>query len=1193
MSVSIADGQDVRPNPTSDLNWSSYIGAIHEIFANNAKKHPERTCVVETASSNTPERIFSYQHINEASNILAHHLVANGIQRGEVVMVYAHRGVDLVVAVMGVLKAGATFSVIDPQYPSDRQNIYLDVAKPRALVVIEKATQEAGPLDSVVRDYISQNLSLRTEVPALKLGDDGTLKGGDDNGSDIFSGVVTKKEQLPPVVVGPDSTPTLSFTSGSEGRPKGVKGRHFSLAYYFPWMSQRFNLTENERFSMLSGIAHDPIQRDIFTPLFLGASLVVPPAEDITFDRLAKWASDNKISATHLTPAMGQILLGSEEPKIPSLHAAFFVGDVLLKRDCRRLQQLAPNCRIKNMYGTTETQRAVSFYEIPSLNEDPEYLDQMGDVIPAGKGMKDVQMLVVDREKKERQCEVGEIGEIYVRAGGLAEGYLGDDLIDLTNTKFVKNWFANQTKWAKADKEKVSAENKSEAWRECYLGPRDRMYRSGDLGRYLPDGNVECVGRADDQVKIRGFRIELGEIDTHLSKHPLIRENVTLVKRNHNEEQILVSYYVPDQERFHAWATEQRKGRKVSVHGEPETDIGARMNMFEMLTNSARETLKQKLPQYAVPTLFIPMFRLPLTPNAKVDKRALPFPEQADLIGAAPKAADLESRTKTEHELAEIWSQYLPNKDPDSLSRDVSFFDLGGDSIMTVQILPKIKRKWDVQLATSVMSRQPTLKKVAREIDRSLNPIDMRLDTVAQDDAEPEDQPVYYGNDLQSVASELPEKIATATTPKAPEGRNILLTGATGFLGAYIMADALNVNAPSHVYAHVRAKSHKEGMDRIRQTCTAYGLWQSRWETEGNLEVVLGDIAKPKLGMNEEDLKKVEEGADHIVHNGARVHWILPYEDLKATNVLSTLECIKLCNSSTRPKRLAFVSSTSALDNDEYGRQWELGRTPISELDGLDRARQGLGSGYGQTKWVSEKLIMEAVQRGLDGRIIRSGYVMGDQKTGVSNTDDFLVRMLKGCLQIGSRPDLGKSSINMVPVPHVARLVNASTFYTKPSVDQESAEEEPIVSHVDSHPRLTFNTFLSSLEKYNYACPLEPYETWKRKVIDYVEGESGRDKEQLALLGLYNMVIGDLPAATKSLVLDDRHSSRVLLADKERTGQDVSRGSGITVEAVGSYLSFLVQRGFMPAPGSGALPKIEMSETQKAALNKVGGRGGF
>lgn len=367
---------------------------------------------------------------------------------------------------------------------------------------------------------------------------------------------------------------------------------------------------------MLSGIAHDPIQRDIFTPLFLGAQLIVPPAEDITFDRLANWASENEISVTHLTPAMGQILLGSLEPKITSLHSAFFVGDILLKRDCRRLQELAPNVRIKNMYGTTETQRAVSYYEIPSQSEDPAYLDGMGDVIPAGKGMLDVQLLVVDRTDKNRLCEVGEIGEIYVRAGGLAEGYLGAELKDLTNTKFVQNWFVDPEKWTKEDQEKVARAGKEEPWREFYKGPRDRLYRSGDLGRYTPNGNVECTGRADDQVKIRGFRIELGEIDTHLSQHPLIRENVTLVRRDHGEEQILVSYYVPDVKKWQAWRKEQGADEPSGVA--EDLSIPEKLKLFNTLTDDVRERLKKKLPSYAVPTLFIPMVRLPLTPNGKV-----------------------------------------------------------------------------------------------------------------------------------------------------------------------------------------------------------------------------------------------------------------------------------------------------------------------------------------------------------------------------------------------------------------------------------------------------------------------------------------------------------------------------------------------------------------------------------------------
>ena len=339
------------PDPTADLHWSAYGGAIHEIFAENARKHPDRICVVETPSPTSPRRDFSYRQINEASNILAHHLVDNGVRRGEVVMVYAHRGVDLVVAIMGILKSGATFSVIDPLYPPDRQIIYLDVARPRALIIIEKASQEAGPLASSVRNFVAEHLQLRTEVPSLRISEDGFLAGGIAVKADCLHNQQNRRLEAPDILVGPDSIPTLSFTSGSEGRPKGVKGRHFSLTYYFPWMSETFDLKREaeEKFTMLSGIAHDPIQRDIFTPLFLGALLLIPAKEDIQYTKLAEWMEKYGATVTHLTPAMGQVLVGGATAQFPALKNAFFVGDILMKRDCRRLQELAPNVNIINM----------------------------------------------------------------------------------------------------------------------------------------------------------------------------------------------------------------------------------------------------------------------------------------------------------------------------------------------------------------------------------------------------------------------------------------------------------------------------------------------------------------------------------------------------------------------------------------------------------------------------------------------------------------------------------------------------------------------------------------------------------------------------------------------------------------------------------------------------------------------------
>ena len=239
----------VMPEPNTDLHWEKFGGAIHDIFSRNAHNCPDRTCVVETANflvPNSKDRVFTYKQIDEASNILAHHLVQSGVVIGDVVMVYAYRGVDLVVAVIGVLKAGGTFSVIDPAYPPERQNIYLNVSRPNALVVLRKA----GTLDTLVKSFIEKELALKTSIPALEILDDGSLIGGTENGQDILHSATSLKSQGTGVVVGPDCNPTLSFTSGSEGIPKGVKGRHFSLTYYFPWMARVFGLSDKDKFTM-------------------------------------------------------------------------------------------------------------------------------------------------------------------------------------------------------------------------------------------------------------------------------------------------------------------------------------------------------------------------------------------------------------------------------------------------------------------------------------------------------------------------------------------------------------------------------------------------------------------------------------------------------------------------------------------------------------------------------------------------------------------------------------------------------------------------------------------------------------------------------------------------------------------------------------------------------------------------------
>jgi L-aminoadipate-semialdehyde dehydrogenase len=244
------------------------------------------------------------------------------------------------------------------------------------------------------------------------------------------------------------------------------------------------------------------------------------------------------------------------------------------------------------MFGTTETQRAVSYFPIPSVNEDPTFLKTRKDIMPAGTGMINVQLLVVNRNDRNAICGVGEMGEIYVRSGGLAEGYL--QLPDATAEKFLKNWFTEDIIFEDSIAARGGPESKH------WLGVRDRMYRSGDLGRYNPDGVVECTGRADDQIKIRGFRIELGEIDTHLSRHPLVRENVTLVRRDKDEEKVLVSYFVP----LEGQALEGllSDDDQAPSSGGKDEEVIKGLKRHRRLIKDIREYLKTKLPAYSVPT---------------------------------------------------------------------------------------------------------------------------------------------------------------------------------------------------------------------------------------------------------------------------------------------------------------------------------------------------------------------------------------------------------------------------------------------------------------------------------------------------------------------------------------------------------------------------------------------------------------
>ncbi len=675
-----AAADTLLPDPKAALD-ATWHGSVVDLFRAQAARRPERPAVIDRAGS------WSYGDLAEATARIAAGLLrprdgAPGLSRGDRVAIWAHRSAPLPAAVLGALAAGGAFALLDPAYPAERIVAMLDLAEPRAFVRLEAA----GPLPAEIDEWLTRKGAIRLDLPV----------GG-------ASAVLAALPPVPdggmePIEIGPDDPALVAFTSGSTGAPKGIVGRHGPLSHFLPWQCAEFDLGQDDVFSLLSGLAHDPLQRDLFTPLSLGATIAVPDAADIaTPGRLAAWMAEARLSVAHLTPAMGQLIAESAELaaarggpiEIPSLRRALLVGDALTRLDVSRLERIAPNLTCINLYGSTETQRAVAYHVVErtrskgELSSAPERLaaaegarrsggaeenspagarGARREILPLGRGMKDVQLLVLD--PAGNPAGFSEVGEIAVRSPHLAAGYLGDP--ELTRARFVPAPHA------------AAAGN-----------PADRMYKTGDLGRYRPDGEVEFVARADAQVKIRGFRIEPGEIEAALARHPGVREAVVVARVDGTagagaagtaETKRLVAYFVP---------------APGAAEPTPE-ELG--------------EFLRARLPEYMVPALWLALERLPLTPNGKIDRRALPAPRAA----TAAAAEYVAPRTDTERAIAEVWREVLGI---DRVGRNDKFFALGGHSLLLVRAHGRLAERLGREIAVIDLFRHPDVASLGRFLD--------------------------------------------------------------------------------------------------------------------------------------------------------------------------------------------------------------------------------------------------------------------------------------------------------------------------------------------------------------------------------------------------------------------------------------------------------------------------------------------
>ena len=500
-SLLTPSAQAILPNAAEPLD-SAWRGAIHTLVANQADRLPEQSAVIDA------DERWTYSELDSQSGQLANHLIESGIQPKDIVAIYAHRSGPLVLSLLGILKAGAAFTIIDPAYPVTRLLQYLRIARPKGWVQMMAAGELGHELDNFLDDpHLRCRISLPKSKPAI-------------------AGFLAEYSKIEPLgrTVSADDPAYVAFTSGSTGEPKGVLGRHGPITHFLPWQNETFDLRKSDRFCLLSGLGYNHLQRDVFTALALGTTLYIPAPDLIKSpERLIEWLDRREITILHLTPALARLLLTVAGKTLASVRRVFSGGDLLTSHDVSSIHELAPNAKIVSFYGATETQRAVGYFEIPEDISKSQC--QPNRPIPLGRGAKDVQLLLLN--PGGQLAGVGELSELYMRSPHLAHGYMADD--DLTAHNFIKNPFTKDT--------------------------ADRLYRTGDLGRYLPDGNVEWAGRKDRRVSIRGFRVELAEIEATLNQHGAVTNSAVIARE-------LIKAGEPTELRLFAYV-ESQQGRSL------------------------------------------------------------------------------------------------------------------------------------------------------------------------------------------------------------------------------------------------------------------------------------------------------------------------------------------------------------------------------------------------------------------------------------------------------------------------------------------------------------------------------------------------------------------------------------------------------------------------------------------------------
>ncbi len=922
------------------------------------QKCSEDKCVhemVEAQVARTPNLIavkcqnisLTYKELDEKANMLAHYLCQHHCQ-GLPVGIYLERSVNVVVAMLGILKAGGIYVPIDPEYPIERIHYILNDSQLKYVI-----TQESLAHD--LQGSATQKILLDADWSTISEQEYGRVN----------------------VNVSPNSLAYMIYTSGSTGKPKAVMIYHLSIVNDIHWRQSTWKLTSDDRVLQNSSFSFDPSVWATFWPLSVGAcSIITPPKYHNDASSIIKLMKHEEISLIGTVPSLISMLM--ENPEIQSCQSLKYIlsGGETLSPDLLKKIYSKTRARVTNIYGPTEATINATSYECEGFTGNM--------VVPIGKPIRNQSVYVLD--KFQRLLPFGVKGEIYIGGIGVAKGYYNRP--QLTAEKFLPDPFINI----------------SDA----------RMYRTGDFGRMRLDGNIEFLGRVDQQIKLHGFRIELLEIEENILAHPDISEVLIMLEQNNSKEDILVVYVVC------------RREKELSLK---------EMNAF----------LSVKLPKFMLPNVLFCLAEMPKTVNGKIDINALPRYTNAH---TAVKLKSLSNSSPIQDVVSTTFQEVLGLQEIDSHD---DFFELGGTSLMLTRLVTKIFDHFNISIPLHQFFKIPTITGVTDTII-----------TYQRDGLEA----VMLNKHVTSLEDDAildknisPENLVFTD---CVQPKHVFLTGATGYLGSFLLEQLLN-QTQAKIYCLVRAKSKNHGLNRIKNSMCEYNIWQDRYLDR--ILPIVGDLGKQQFGLENIEWLELAETVDIIYHNGALVNFAYPYSALRGPNVQGTKEALRLA-CLHHLKAFHFVSTIDVLLAAHSPR-------PFIEDDAPIRAPSNIPGGYTGSKWVAEKLVYTAKERGIPVCIYRPGLIMGHTKTGATQANDYLLVAFRGFLPMKIIPEY-RRIFDVVSVDYVAESIIAISL-------QKNIFGK--YYHLFNHAPVSLHQFLEWTRTFGYKFTIVPFDVAREKAM--------------------------------------------------------------------------------------------------------------